>query len=120
MAYTDQSVKTFVASAALGQFLRVTYGSSGTAGQMILAGAAVAELGVTDLPSYAALDDIPVRLRTAQGTQQFVASGAIALGATVRCAAGGKITSSGTDPIIGTALEAATADGDIIEVLRTN
>lgn len=117
--YHESPVKTMVASGALGKYLRVTFGSGGTAGQMILAGAAVAEIGVTERPAFAALEDVPVRLRTAQGTGRYIAAAPIAIGAVVRCAAAGKVTTGGTDPIIGTAMEAATADNDIIEVLRT-
>lgn len=115
----ESPVKTMVASGALGKHLRVTFGTSGTAGQMILAGAAVAEVGVTERPAFEALEDIPVRLRTAQGTVPMVALIAIAVGAVVRGAAAGKVTTGGTDIIIGTAMTAATADNDIIEVLRT-
>lgn len=117
--YHESPVKTLVASGALGKHLRVTFGSGGTAGQMILAGAAVEEIGVTERPAFEALEDIPVRLRTAQGTVQMVALIAIAVGAVVRRAASGKVTTGGADTIVGTAMTAATADGDIIEVLRT-
>ena len=118
--YHESPIKTMVASAALGKYLRVTFGSAGTAGQMILAGAAVEEIGVTENRCFAALEEIPVRLRTAQGTGRYVAAAPIAIGAVVRRAAAGKVTTGGTDPIIGTAMEAATADNDIIEVLRLN
>jgi len=119
MSYNESAVKTMVASGALGKYLRVTFGSAGTAGQMILAGAAVTEIGVTERPAFEALDDVPVRLRTAQGTGTYIAAAPIAVGAVVRCAASGKVTTGGADPIIGTAMSAATADGDHIEVLRT-
>lgn len=54
----------------------------------------------------------------AGGVQRLVASGAIAVGAKVSSAAAGKIQTVGstTNPI-GLALQAATADGDVIDVL---
>lgn len=53
------------------------------------------------------------------GTTKCVASGAISAGNTVTATTGGKITADSTDThgIVGRALEAAAADGDIIEVL---
>jgi hypothetical protein len=55
------------------------------------------------------------------GTTKCVASAAISAGATVTATTGGKIVSDSTDKhgIIGRALEAAAADGDVIEVLLT-
>lgn len=55
------------------------------------------------------------------GTQKLVASGAIALGARVKCAAAGKIATftDGTDVhtrLVGVAKQAAAADGDVILV----
>jgi hypothetical protein len=47
----------------------------------------------------------------------MVASVAIALNGAVWAASGGKVAATGTVEI-GIALEAATADGDVIEVLR--
>lgn len=54
----------------------------------------------------------------AGGVQKLVASGAIAAAAKVSSAAAGKIQTLGstTNPI-GLALQAATADGDVIDVL---
>ena len=116
MAFNESNVKTFVASAVIAQNLRVMFGTSGTAGQMILAGAADVAIGVTERPSYAALDDIPVRLRTASGTVQMTAAGAFAVGAAITAAANGRVSTGGATPV-GTALEAATAAGDIVEIL---
>jgi hypothetical protein len=48
----------------------------------------------------------------------MIASGAITAGNSVYAAAAGKIAASGTI-VLGTALESSTADGDVIEVLRT-
>jgi len=56
-----------------------------------------------------------------QGVQRLVASAAISAGARVKCAAAGKIVtlaagSDAYDTLVGIALEAATADGDVIMV----
>lgn len=57
----------------------------------------------------------------ADGVQRLVASAAIAAGDRVKCAAAGKIAtltagSDAYDRLVGIALEAATADGDVIAV----
>jgi len=66
-------------------------------------------------------DDVAIRLLTEPGTFEMVAAGAISLGADVYAAADGEIqavpTAAGTYRKIGIAMEAATADGDFIEVL---
>ncbi len=58
-----------------------------------------------------------IRLDNAGGTSKMMASGVISAGAKVYPDADGKITATAISPCIGTALEASTADGDIIEVL---
>lgn len=66
-------------------------------------------------------DDVTVRLINDGGTFEITAAGAISQGAEVYAAAAGKVqalpTAAGTYRRIGLALEAATADGDIIEIL---
>ena len=112
--YTEAAVKTYRAAGALAQHLRVTRDGSGN---MVVADASTLELGVTERASFAALDDIPVRIRSAQGTVIFTALVAIAVGGDVFAAAGGKVAATGT-VLLGTAEMASTADGDFIEVLR--
>lgn len=52
------------------------------------------------------------------GVSKVLAGGAISVGDAVAAATGGKAATAGTSSVIlGTALEAATADGDIISVL---
>jgi hypothetical protein len=114
MQFTEGYVKTYQASIAIAQYLRVKL----TAGLLVLAVAADKELGTTERPSFGtAGEDVPVRLRTAPGTAIFIANAAIARGAEVFAAAGGKVAPAGT-VAIGTAESAAGADGDQIEVLR--
>lgn len=62
-------------------------------------------------------DPVTVFLRPS-GVHQLVASGAIAVGAKVISATAGKIATIGAGAnAIGIALEAAAADGDVIDVL---
>jgi len=111
--FVEGNTKAFVAGEAISVNRRVTVDSAGKA---LLAGATSVAAGVAITPSFADGDDITVSLRTAAGTQQMVASEAITRGASVFAAASGKVASSGS-VFVGTALEAATADNDVIEVL---
>jgi len=104
------------ANATLGQFLRVAMLSTG---KVALAAAGQMGVGTTENPATAADQFIAVRLNTAEGSRKVVANGAITRGALVYCAASGKVGSSGT-VAYGVALEAATADNDIIEVMPFN
>jgi hypothetical protein len=63
-----------------------------------------------------------VGLLNGAGTYQIVASAAIALGAYVTATTGGKAVTTTTagNVVAGEALEAAGADGDLIEILPTN
>jgi hypothetical protein len=110
--YFETATRPDTAAGAIGQHLRVK-----TTGALVVATATDTELGTMEFPCVAA-GPATVRLRTAAGTCKMVASAAITAGVTVYAAAGGKIAASGTI-VVGTALEAATADGDVIEVLRT-
>lgn len=98
------------AAGAVAQYLRVK-----TPGAIAAAGASDVAIGTMDSPCTAA-GPCTVRLRTAQGTRKMVASEAITAGNAVYAAASGKIAASGT-VYEGVALEAATANNDIIEVM---
>ena len=115
------STKSFPCSIAIPNRSRVVL----TAGLLTIAGATDRELGVVEqstlVPTYGQTPfNAPVRLRTAQGTEKMIATGAISLGATVYADANGGITATVGPVQIGIALAAATASGDIIEVLRMN
>jgi hypothetical protein len=116
--YVEGPVKTFLSGAAIGAHLRVKLVS----GVLQLAGVADDDLGVTEQASFAANEPQAVRLRTAPGTLKMIADGStITAGGAVRTAASGKVAStnaSGSRPR-GIALEASTADGDLIEVLQS-
>jgi hypothetical protein len=113
LQYVEASVRCFVAGGAIGQHLRVKFGGS----TISVCGAADPGVGTTEDPAFASGDQVGVRLRTAVGTRPMVAAGAIAAGAYVYGAAAGKVNDVVGGVFVGVALEAATADGDIIEVL---
>lgn len=113
--YVDGNTKSFEAGAAIAANLRVKLAS----GKLAVAGVADKDLGTLLDASFADGDMRSVRLRTANGTTKYVAASAITAGADVYTAASGKVndTAASTSYLLGTALEAATADGDVIEVL---
>lgn len=113
-----EEVKTFTANGAIGGKLRVkiTAASATVPPQVELAGAGEQHIGVTEV---AAADGemIAVRLRNADGTHEVTAAGAFAVGAVLYGAASGKVDDASSGTAIGIAVEAATADGDIVEVV---
>jgi hypothetical protein len=117
--YNDSGYKTFPVAAALGRYIRVK-----TPAGLVAAGLTDKEIGQIRDASFSAdataSKPMTVILRTKPGTQPFVASAAITKGVSVYTAANGKISSTAATGalLIGIALEAATADGDVIEVLR--
>lgn len=114
--FVETPCRQMQANAALGAHIRVAILSTG---KVAAAEAGAMGVGTTDNPATAADQYVPVRLNTAQGTRKVVANGAISRGALAYCAAAGKVGSSGTVPY-GVALEASTADNDVIEVETFN
>ncbi len=108
----DTGFLTITAGAARAAFLRV-YNSSGT---WTTGDATHGAIGVQQVASLAATDQVAIKAISAPGTVKMTASEAITAGANVYAAAAGKVASTGTI-IEGQALEAATTDGDIIEVV---
>lgn len=111
--FVETPCRTFEAGGAIGQYLRVKLSS----GVLAAAGAAELALGTIEREAFASGEKVPVRLPTAQGTRKMVASAAVTQYATVYGATGGKVSSTANGNPEGIALEAASADGDIIEVL---
>jgi hypothetical protein len=111
----DTNTRTFTAAGTIPIYSRVVLGSGGT---ITVAGLAEKEVG-TACEAAVSGDVIAVKLRTASGTHKMIAIEALAIGATVYTETAGKVqdTAQATAFQIGTALEAATADGDVIEVL---
>lgn len=109
--FYEECCRPDVAAGAIGQHLRVK-----TPGALVVAGSTDNDIGTMENPCLAA-GPCTVRLRTAEGTQKFVALEAITKGNPFYAAAGGKVAASGTITV-GTALETTTADGDVFEGLR--
>lgn len=108
--------KTFTATAvALAEGVRVQLDSNGL---ISAAGATDPWIGTTEAPIAASGSGV-VKLRNAPGTLLFTASAAIARGARLYPTASGKVDdAAGTGNFTGfQAVEAATADGDIIEAV---
>jgi hypothetical protein len=114
--------KAFTATAvAIAKNVRVLLDSSGT---ISAAGVSDEWIGTT-IEDIAASGTGVVRLRNAPGTHFFTASAAVTRGAKLYAAAAGKVDDGST--VLGgganigfEALEAATADGDIIECAPTS
>jgi hypothetical protein len=88
-----------------------------TAGRVVAATAPTeAVVGVSLSDADAAGDQVSVQIA---GVARVVASGAVSLGDEVEVGAGGKVTTAGgaTALSVGVALSAASADGEVIEVL---
>lgn len=112
MGFHENENKTFTAGAALAVFRRVKL----SAGKLAYSGTADEDIGTITKPAFADLDPVNVRLINGPGTRLMCASEAISLHAKVYQGANGKVAATGTKAC-GYALEAATADNDLIEVL---
>lgn len=114
--FVEGQTKTFIADEAIAINLRVKLDSDG---KVTIAGLADKELGTAVTPAFAAGDPVTVRLRTAAGTHKMIAVEALTVGSVVYTEANGKVqdTAQATAFQVGVALEAAAADGDVIEVL---
>lgn len=112
--YVETPTKTFTAGAAIGKHILVKLSSS----KLAVAGATEQPIGTLEDESFADGDVRAVRLLSAQGTIKCVAGAAVAEAAVVYGIAAGKVDDVADSNVrVGIALEAATADGDIIEVL---
>jgi hypothetical protein len=110
----DSRTRTFIADAAIAQFARVVFESDG---RVVTAGITEVGVGIAQSPAFAAGDAIAVKLWNSDGTFKMIAVEALAVGATLYTEAAGKVqdTAAATSVPFAQALEAATADGDIIE-----
>lgn len=112
--YNDTGYGTVTLSATVAQHLRVT--PAGAVGVLTTPPFGTAmQRGVSG-------EAIDVAFANKQGSAKMVASKAIAAGVKVYSTAAGKVTDTfaSTGFIEGIALEAATADLDVIEVLRVS
>lgn len=111
----NSGYRTFQATAvAIGEGKRVFVDASAPS-LIAVAGAAVGAIGVTVEP-IAANGYGTVKLFGAPGTFIMCANGAITAGAQIFPTASGNIDDSGTTALPYVALEAATAQNDLIEV----
>lgn len=108
--------KTFVCDEALAMYSRVKLDADG---RVTTAGLADQCVGTARNATFAAGEAVDVMLASACGTRKMIAVEALAIGAIVYGEAGGKIqdTAASTSYKVGVALEAAAADGDVIEVM---
>ena len=114
--YNTTGCKSFECDEAITQYARVKLDSDG---KVTTAGLTDKGIGVATRATFAAGEVVDVRLNTAPGTAKMIVSEALAAGATVYSEASGKVqdTAQATAFQVGVAMEAATADGDIIEVM---
>lgn len=100
---------------AISEYVRVTINSSGLAA---IAGAGDAGIGYA-MGYKASGAVLGIRLHSAEGTQPMIAAGAITRGAIVYASASGKCDDAQGGTILGIAAEAASADGNCINVIKT-
>ena len=112
MTIQSNSPRTFEAGEDMDAFLRVVISADGT---VMLADAVDYGIGVTQKDSDDG-ESVAVRLDGHGGTSKMTASAAISAGDLVYAAASGKIAATGTK-LIGTAIDAASGNGSVIEVL---
>lgn len=112
----ETGIQTFTSGAALARFRRVKL-SSGT---VVYAGLNEASIGFTT-HDCASGDEVGVKLNNYPGTRKVTVASSCTSGAALYSAASGKVddASSGAGNIIGYALEAASGDGSIIEMVPT-
>jgi hypothetical protein len=109
---------TVIASVEIAQKLRVSIvtGTVTSPPEVEIAGVGDAGIGINEVLT-AITKLASVEPLNKSGTLEMVANGVIAEGADVFPAAAGKCSATAAGGALGKAMEAATADGDIIEVL---
>jgi hypothetical protein len=117
----ESGILTFTANGAIGAHIRVkqTAASTTVPPQVEIAGAGEQHIGVT---TEAVLDTglVAVKLRTAPGSVEMIASKGIAIATVVYGAASGKVSDAASGSAIGMSKKAASGNGSIIEVLPFN
>jgi hypothetical protein len=117
--YVHAATRYFTPASAITQYQRVIFGSGGT---ISTAGATDIDVGTAEQSAFTTglnpLAAIPVRLNTAEGTRKMIANTTCSKGDVLYNAASGRVGTVNNGFIAGIAFDAATAGGDIIEVLR--
>jgi hypothetical protein len=118
MSQECESPKTFLATEVLAAHRRVKL-TSATGDHVEYADKADSSsyLGITVGPALAIEDPVGVELKGVTKTHKATAADSFAVGAVLYAADSGKVSDSSSGNAIGTALEAAGADGDIVEVI---
>ncbi len=116
----DSGLRTFFAAGAISQYARVKDNGSALLVVAVAADGGGVELGQMEREAFAANDVVTVRLTNHPGTCKMIAKLAIGAFVTVYTDVEGKIGVTGTNKLVGISMEAAAADGDIIEVARAN
>lgn len=111
--FFDAPARPFTAGVTIAQHLRVHLSS----GKLAISGVTDQAIGNLLEEAFAVDEVRSVRLDNADGTVKMVCAGAVAAGAVVYQAAGGKIDDVKTGKPIGVALEAGSAANSVIEVL---
>jgi len=115
----NPGTRTFTGGEALENKRRVKIknGTTTTPPEVEYADAGEQHIGVTEY-AIASGDLVAIKLRNADGTHEITAAGAFAVDATLYGAADGKVDDAASGSAIGKAVEAATADGDIVETVE--
>lgn len=110
----DTGCVPMTADAAISQYARVILESDG---KCVTAGLTEIGDGIAQKAAFASGDVIDVKLWNSSGTFKMIAVEALAVGANLYTEASGKVqdTAASTSFKFAKALEAATADGDVIE-----
>lgn len=115
----NPGIITFKAGEALAEKRRIKIknGTTTSPPEVEYADAGEQHIGVTEY-GVASGELISVKLRNADGSHEITAAGAFDVDATLYGAADGKVDDAASGSAIGKAIEAATADGDIIETVE--
>jgi hypothetical protein len=110
----DSNEKSFTADGAIPQYSLVRMTATG----VDVCGITHHAIGTATREAFVAGDSISVKLISGAGTHKVIASAALAQGADAFTAASGKVgASASTARRVGKLLEAAGADGDVVEML---
>ena len=112
------NTRTFVAGEALDAYMLVDIESDGSVIKASETSVGT-QIGYTVAPA-ASGEATTISLLVGGGTSYAIAEGAVVIGSVIYSAAGGKVNATGVGPQrVGLAVSAATADGDVIEVIAS-